>query len=127
MPYGKREASLRSGKPRTKAKERERIDLKGKGKRTDLKVGHYTDKRRPNYKKRGQLTGGATKSWELAAVAEIVVGLVEPVFAGRRENVQVEGVFESPGLVGHVGGDAQNFAGADNNFLAINGEFQRAF
>src|SRR5258708_29507979 len=63
----------------------------------------------------------------LAAVTKIVVGFVEPVGAGRSEDVEIERVFERPGFVRHVGGDAKNFAGADDYLFAINGEFQCAF
>ena len=59
----------------------------------------------------------------LATVAEVVVGLVEPVFARGVEDVQVHGIFEGPGFVGHVRGNAQDFAGVDDDILAINGEF----
>ena len=45
-------------------------------------------------------------------MAEVVVGLVEPVFAWGVEDVEVDGVFEGPGFVGHMRGDAQNFSGA---------------
>src|SRR5712692_6187010 len=65
--------------------------------------------------------------FSLAAVAQVVVGFVEPVFARRIENVEVHSVFEGPGFVGHVRGDTQDFAGANDDFFAVNGEFQRAF
>jgi hypothetical protein len=65
--------------------------------------------------------------WALTAVAEVVVGFVEPVFAGGIEDVEVDGVFDGPGFVGEVGRDAENFAGADDDFAAINGKFQGAF
>jgi len=60
-------------------------------------------------------------------VAEIGVGFVEPVFAGRGEDVEVESVLEGPCFVRHVGGDAENFAGADHDFLAVDGKFESAF
>src|SRR5438445_13258558 len=63
----------------------------------------------------------------LATVAEIVVGLVEPVLARRSEDVEIERVFKSPGFVGHVRRDAQNFAGANDNLLGVDGKFQGAF
>src|SRR5256885_7987345 len=60
-------------------------------------------------------------------MSQIVVGLVQPVLARRIEDVQVHGVFERPGLVGHVRGDAQHFAGTHHQLLAVDGKFQRAF
>ena len=63
----------------------------------------------------------------LATVAEIVVGLVEPVLAGRGEDVEIECIFKSPGFVGHVRRDAQNFAGANDDLLAVDGKFQGTF
>src|SRR5437016_12465920 len=63
----------------------------------------------------------------LTTMSQIVVGLVQPVFARRIEDVQVHGVFERPGLVGHVRRDAQHFAGAHHRLLAIAGKVQRAF
>src|SRR5882762_2504479 len=58
----------------------------------------------------------------LTAVAEVVVGFVEPVFARRVEDVEVDGVFDCPGFVGHVRGDAQDFSGAHDDFFAIDGK-----
>jgi hypothetical protein len=60
-------------------------------------------------------------------VAKVVVGLVEPVFAGRGEDVEVEGILKSPGFVRHIRRDRENFAGAHHNLFPIDGEFQRAF
>jgi hypothetical protein len=63
---------------------------------------------------------------DLTAVAQIVVSLVEPVGAGRSEDVEIEGILERPGFMRHVRGDAKNFAGAHDDLLAINGKFQCA-
>lgn len=63
----------------------------------------------------------------LAPVAEVVVGFVQPIFAGRIEDIEIHGVFESPGFVRHVRGDAQDFAGVYDDFFSVDGEFQRAF
>src|ERR1700674_564036 len=63
----------------------------------------------------------------LATVSQIVVGLVQPVFARGIEDVEVHGIFERPGLVRHVRRDAQHFAGANDDLLAIDRKFQRAF
>jgi len=51
------------------------------------------------------------ESWLLAEVA-VVAG--EPVLAGWGEDVEVDGVFESFGGVGKVGGDDEKFAGVDD-------------
>src|SRR5258707_50547 len=63
----------------------------------------------------------------LAAVTKIVVGLVDPVGAGRGEDVEIERVLKGPSFMRHVRGNAKNFAGADDDLLAIDGEFQCAF
>src|SRR6266480_5209 len=63
----------------------------------------------------------------LATMSQIVVGLVQPVFARGIEDVEVHGIFQSPGLVRHVRRDAQHFAGANDDLLAIDGKLQRAF
>lgn len=39
---------------------------------------------------------------ESAAVAQVIVRLVEPILTGRIENIQVNRVFERPGFVWHV-------------------------
>jgi hypothetical protein len=70
---------------------------------------------------------GPTAGRTLTTVAEVVVGFVEPVFAGGIEDVEINGVFDGPGFVGQVGRDAQDFAGADDDFAAIDGKFQGAF
>jgi hypothetical protein len=51
-----------------------------------------------------------------------LVGLVDPIGAGRIENIEVNRVFERLGFVRHVGGDAEHFAGVDDDFLAIDPE-----
>lgn len=60
-------------------------------------------------------------------MSKIIVGFVEPVVARWIEHVEIERVFESPGFMRHIRRDTKNFAGADDDFLAIDGEFQRAF
>src|ERR1700737_2606967 len=61
------------------------------------------------------------------AVPQVVVGLVQPVFARGVEDVQVDGVLESPGLVWHVRWYAQYLTGAYHDFFPINGELHCAF
>src|SRR5882724_1166386 len=65
--------------------------------------------------------------WASASVAQIVVGFVQPIFPRWIEDVEVDGVFEGPGFVGHVRRDAQDFACAYDDFFSVDGEFQRAF
>ena len=84
-------------------------------------------------KRNGAQRGAELPSWkknctpdDLAAVAQIVVSLVEPVRAGRSENVEIEGILERPGFMRHVGGDTENFAGAHDDLFAIDGELQSA-
>src|SRR6267378_3263783 len=66
-------------------------------------------------------------SWTLTAVPQVVVRLVQPVFARGIEYVEVDGIFERPGFMRQVRWDAQHFAGVNDDLLAIDGEFQRAF
>ena len=60
-------------------------------------------------------------------MAEIVIGLAEPILARRSEDVEIESVLEGPGFVWHVGGNAENLAGAHDDFLAVDREFESAF
>jgi hypothetical protein len=41
-------------------------------------------------------------SRELAAVAQINVGLIQPVFPRRGEHIQGHGIFEGPCLMRHI-------------------------
>src|SRR6267142_2258448 len=77
-------------------------------------------------RKLGEVSGRAACR-VLAAVPQIVVCLVQPVFARGIEDIEVHGIFQCPGLVRHVRRDAQHFAGANDDLLAIDGKFQRAF
>ena len=63
----------------------------------------------------------------LAAVTKVVVGLVDPVGAGRSEDIEIERVLEGPSFMRQVRGNAKNFAGVDDDLFAIDGEFQCAF
>jgi len=58
---------------------------------------------------------------------EILIGLVDPVSAGRIEDVEVDSVFEGFGFVRHVRRDAERLAGVDHDFLAVDPEFERSF
>ena len=61
------------------------------------------------------------------AATEIFVGLFDPVLAGRIKDVKIDCVFEGLGFVRHVAGDEQNLAGFDDDDLAVDPEFKRAF
>ncbi len=58
--------------------------------------------------------------------AQVGVVSVDPVLAGRVEDVEVDGVFEREGFVGDVRRDAEDFAGADGDFAAFEMEFKGA-
>ena len=60
-------------------------------------------------------------------MAEVVVGLIKPVFAGRVEDVEIDSVFEGPGFVRHVGRDTQDLPCADDDLLAVNGKLKSTF
>jgi hypothetical protein len=51
-------------------------------------------------------------------LAEIGVVSLDPILARRVENVEIDGVFEGVGLVGDVGRDAEDLAGADDEVFA---------
>src|SRR6202158_4368197 len=72
-------------------------------------------------------SAGPASAWTLATVPQIVVGLVQPVFARGIEDVEVHGIFQRPGLVWHARRDAQHFAGVNDDLLSIDRKFQRAF
>jgi hypothetical protein len=55
-----------------------------------------------------------------------LVSLIDPIGARRIENVEIDRVFERLSFVRHVGGDAENFAGVDNDFLTVDPELQRS-
>ncbi len=61
------------------------------------------------------------------AAAQVFVGLLDPVFARRIEDIEIDGVFQGLGLVRHVARDEQDLAGFDNDDLAVDPEFQSAF
>jgi len=48
--------------------------------------------------------------------AEIGVVAVDPVLARRREEVEVDGVFEGEDFVGDVGWDGEDFVGTEDDF-----------
>src|ERR1700677_3123348 len=53
------------------------------------------------------------------ARAQVGVGFVDPVFAARREEVDVHGVFQGFGFVRNVGGNQDDFAGVDNGGFSV--------
>jgi hypothetical protein len=50
------------------------------------------------------------------SAAEVCVVAGDPVFAGRGEDVEVDGVFESEDFVRDVGWDDQDFIGIEDGF-----------
>jgi hypothetical protein len=48
-----------------------------------------------------------------------LIRFVDPVRAGRRENVDVDRVFNGYCLMRHVGRNTQKLAGSDDNILAV--------
>src|SRR5271156_357609 len=61
------------------------------------------------------------------AGAQIGVGLVDPVFAARGEEIDVHGIFQGFGLVRDVRGDDEDFAGVDGcGFAIVEEKFERA-
>src|SRR5471030_216802 len=61
------------------------------------------------------------------SVSQINICFVEPVLARRIEHVQINGVFHRFRFMRHVGRNTQHLSGANNDFLAVNPELQRAF
>src|SRR5229473_4607858 len=57
---------------------------------------------------------------------QISVGLIDPVGAGRVEDIEIDGIREGLGPVWHVGRDRQDLAGIHHNHFAVDPEFQRA-
>ena len=60
------------------------------------------------------------------ALAQVSVGLINPVGAGRVEDVEIDGIRERLGPMWHVGRDGQDLAGIHHNLFAVDPEFQRA-
>ena len=62
--------------------------------------------------------------------AEVGVVAIDPVLAGRVEDVEVDGVFERVRFVREIRWDAEDFAGANGDFLVsglgLEDELQRA-
>jgi hypothetical protein len=73
------------------------------------------------------LNPGGCEKVALPPVAKIVVGLVQPVFPRRVEDIEIDSVFERPGFVRHVRWDAEDFPGVHDDFFAVDRELQRAF
>ena len=60
-------------------------------------------------------------------LAQIGVGFVDPIGARRGEDVEVDGIFEGLGLVGHMGRDAEDLPGAHGDGLSADDEVKRTF
>src|ERR1700733_12919174 len=69
---------------------------------------------------------GERHAVDLLFVPEILIGAVDPVGARWSEDIEVNGIFKGLGLVRHVRGNAQHFAGVNCNFLAVDPELQCA-
>ena len=61
------------------------------------------------------------------ALAQVSVGLINPVGAGRVEDVEIDGIRERLGPMWHVGRNCQDLTRIHHNLLAVDPEFQRAF
>src|SRR5271154_3995726 len=61
------------------------------------------------------------------AGTQVGVGLVDPVFTARREEINVHRVFQGFGFVRYVRGDQEDFAGMNHGgFAVVEEKFQRA-
>src|SRR5260370_41677678 len=60
----------------------------------------------------------------LAPVTQIVVGLVQPVFARGIEDIKIDGIFQRPGLVRQVRRDAQPLPRGARRPLVLQPGFQ---
>jgi hypothetical protein len=57
---------------------------------------------------------------------QIFVAPINPIGAGWREDVEINRVHERFGFVRHVGGNAEDFAGVNCDFFAVDPELQCA-
>ena len=64
-----------------------------------------------------ELRFAAVEMEKFKLFAEVGVVAVDPVLAGWVEDVEVDSVQEGVGFVGEVGWNAEDFAGADGDFL----------
>src|SRR5271168_545586 len=58
---------------------------------------------------------------------QVIIGLVQPVFPRRVEDVQINRVFHRPGFMRHVRWNAEHFPCSHHNLFAVDRKFQRAF
>ena len=65
-----------------------------------------------------------TWGWTLLFSTQVLVGLVDPVGAGRMENVEIDGIFQGLSFVRHVWRDGQHFAGIHDKNLSVDPELQ---
>lgn len=63
----------------------------------------------------------------LMRVPQISVGLIHPVFARWRKDIEIDRIFLSKSFVRHVRRNNQALSGSHNNYAIIDIESQRAF
>src|SRR5581483_5072486 len=57
---------------------------------------------------------------------QVFIGLIDPIGTGRREDIDINGVFERDGGVRHIWRDAEKFARSNRNLPAVDHEVKRA-
>ena len=62
----------------------------------------------------------------LLRTPQILVAFIDPIGAGRGEDIEIDCVFNRLGLMGHVGRNAEHFAGMHDDLFSVDPEFQSA-
>src|SRR5215831_11938959 len=75
----------------------------------------------------GRGSGNRRHEPDLLPSPKILVGFVNPVSAGRGEDVQIHRILESYSFMRHVRRNAKYLARVDHNLFAIDIKLQRAF
>src|ERR1700731_3493567 len=63
-------------------------------------------------------------SRKLFRASQVLIGLIDPIGAGRIEDIEVDSIFDSLGFMRHVGGNAEDLARVNDDFLAVDPKFQ---
>lgn len=80
----------------------------------------------PSLRKRSYGRVGMTNPMKLLLAAEVLVGFVDPVFARRIEDVEIDRVHQRFGFMRHVGRNGQDFARTHDDFFSVDPELERA-